>query len=400
MLENQAVTVVSEEGQGFRERWRAAAALFRRGQVPLARRSLLHDRVRLAISIGGLGFAVVLVLLLRGIMDGTVARSTSYIDHSGADLYVASAGVTNMALASSALPATTVSRMAEAPGVATASGIIRLNMIAVADGRSRPSVLIGYSGGDTLGGPWKLASGRKVADPGEAVVDRYLADELGVRTGQVIELLGRRFTVVGLSDETAAIASKYIFVRLDAAQELVRMDGLISFVLLRLQPRIEPEATAATLAAADPALAVLTRKDLAANDRDLLGRLFVGPVNVMSTIGFLVGLAIVGLTMYSTTAERLRDFGVLKAIGAPNAALFKTVGGQAVLLAVAGYLAGFLATLAVTPIVTRVVPDIAVSVRPLPAARAFAAVLGMSVAGSMVPLARILRVDPLMVFRR
>ncbi|MBI5946741.1 MAG: ABC transporter permease [Chloroflexi bacterium] len=394
------MTGLAAVGESSRGRWRSTAALFRRGQVPLARRSLLYDRVRLAISIGGLAFAVVLVLLLRGIMDGTVARSTSYIDRSGADLFVASAGVTNMALASSALPADTAARLADVPGVAAGSSIIRLNMIAAANGKTRPSVLIGYAGEGALGGPWKLASGRRVAAAGEVVVDRYLAAELGVRPGDPIELLGQRFTVVGLSDETAAIASKYVFIRLDAAQELLRMDNLITFVLIRLEAGVEPSAAAASLAGANPALAVLTRKQLATNDRDLLGRLFVGPVNVMSTIGFLVGLAIVGLTMYTTTAERLRDFGVLKAIGAPNAALFKTVGGQAVFLAVAGYVAGFLATLAVAPIVTRVVPDIAVSVRLLPATRAFAAVLGMSVAGSMVPLVRILRVDPLMVFRR
>ena len=59
-------------------------------KVPFARRSLVHDRVRLAISVGARAFAVLLVLLLRAIMDGTVRKSTSYIDNVGADVFVES----------------------------------------------------------------------------------------------------------------------------------------------------------------------------------------------------------------------------------------------------------------------------------------------------------------------
>ncbi|MGE3780896.1 MAG: hypothetical protein AB7F89_27155, partial [Pirellulaceae bacterium] len=78
--------------------------LFSWASAILPLRLILYDTVRLAISIGGLGFAVMLVLVLRGIMDGTVAKSTAYIDHSGADLFIAREGVSHMSLASSTIP--------------------------------------------------------------------------------------------------------------------------------------------------------------------------------------------------------------------------------------------------------------------------------------------------------
>jgi hypothetical protein len=83
-------------------------------KVPFARRSLVNDRVRLAISVGALAFAVLLVLLLRAIMDGTVRKSTSYIDNVGADVFVAMPGVTNMTLAVSTLPEEAVGQLAVA----------------------------------------------------------------------------------------------------------------------------------------------------------------------------------------------------------------------------------------------------------------------------------------------
>jgi hypothetical protein len=81
------------------------------------------------ISVSGVGFAILLVLLLDGIRDGTVAKSTTYVDHVGADIFVAREGVTNMALSASALPAGAVAQVRQVEGVREAAGIFRIPMI-------------------------------------------------------------------------------------------------------------------------------------------------------------------------------------------------------------------------------------------------------------------------------
>src|SRR3990170_5811000 len=86
-------------------------------RVPLGTRTLLRDWVRLVISVGGIGLAILLVLLLDGIREGTVAKSTTYIDHVGADVVVAREGITNMALAASLLPEEAVGEVAAVDGV-------------------------------------------------------------------------------------------------------------------------------------------------------------------------------------------------------------------------------------------------------------------------------------------
>lgn len=368
--------------------------------MPLSARVLLHDRLRLVISIGGLGFAVLLILLLRGIMDGTVARSTSYIDHVGADLFVARAGVDNMALASSSIAADRNAAVAAEDGVALVTGIIRIHVIVHQGATRRPAELVGYDPSARLGGPWKLKSGRAVEAADEVVLDSVLAGELGAGIGTIVELAGTRFRVTGLSSETAAIAGKLAFVRLDAAQELLRMTGLSSFLLVRLAPGYSPAAVANRINTAFPDLNALTRARLSANDRDLLGSLFVEPINVMSTVGFLVGLAIAGLTIYTTTAERIGDFGVLKAIGAPNRFLLRTVITQAAALCLGGFALGLVATVAAGPLISRAFPDIGVIVAGLYALQVLGLIVMLSFVAAAVPIFRIMRVDPLMVFRR
>ncbi len=147
-------------------------------------------------------------------------------------------------------------------------------------------------------------------------------------------------------------------------------------------------------------MAVMTRGELSGNDRALLRSLFVAPIDVMSTVGLIVGMAVVGLTIYTTTAERIRDFGVLKAIGAPNGYLLRVVAIQAMILALAGFLLGLAIVYLSGPLIESQVPDIGVTVRFAQAWRVFTAVLIIAFLGAILPVARISRVDPLMVFRR
>jgi putative ABC transport system permease protein len=368
------------------------------GRVHLATRTLLNDRVRLAISLGGIAFAILLMLLLRGIMDGTVARSTRYIDNVGADVFVAREGVEYMSLATSALPSAILDDFAAVPGVRDRAGIVRFPLIISNAGADMPATAIGFVPGQ-MGGPWALASGRAVDRRGEAVVDGQLAADLGLVLGDEVTVLGQPFTVVGLSAETSAIAGKLFFVALDDLRAITGTEDQFSFILLQVEPGVDPESIVAIVNAI-PGLNAMTRDTLSSNDRRLLRDLFVSPIDVMSTAGFLVGMAIVGLTMYTTTAERLRDFGVLKAIGAPNGFLFRTVAVQSLVLCLGGYVLGFAAAEVAGPLIQRTVPDIGVTVTMDNALRALVAVVIMSLAGGLVPIARILRVDPLMVFRR
>ncbi len=329
-----------------------------RGRVFLSGRTLLYDRLRLAISIGGMAFAVVLVLLLRGIMDGTVEKSTTYVDNVGADVFVAREGVKNMALSISAIPEGIVPELATIPGVTQAAGIVRVHVTVAEGDRRLPGELVGYEPDSGLGGPWRVKSGRAPATTGETAIDSVMASKLGVGIGDRVAIGGQDFVVTGLTGQTVSIAGKLAFVTLVDAQAILQSPDAVSFVLLTLA---DPKA-AATMAefvtARYDGTQALTRSELSRNDRDMLGDLFVAPINVMSTVGFMVGLAVIGLTMYTMTSERLRDFGVLKAIGAPQGFLLRTVMGQATVLGLAGFVIGLGATIFIGPIVVRFVPDI------------------------------------------
>jgi putative ABC transport system permease protein len=58
--------------------------------VSLARKNLLHDRLRFAITVAGVAFAVTLVLVQVGLFMGLLAKATVTIEHATADIWVTS----------------------------------------------------------------------------------------------------------------------------------------------------------------------------------------------------------------------------------------------------------------------------------------------------------------------
>ena len=72
--------------------------------MSLARRNLFQDKTRLALSVGGVALAVMLILIMNGFLAGMNRQITSYLDHSDGSIIVAQKGISNLLGATSLLP--------------------------------------------------------------------------------------------------------------------------------------------------------------------------------------------------------------------------------------------------------------------------------------------------------
>lgn len=59
---------------------------------PLAQRNLMHDKTRLAVTLTGVVFAVVLIVVELGLFVGFTVTTSSIIDKSKVDLWIVSRG--------------------------------------------------------------------------------------------------------------------------------------------------------------------------------------------------------------------------------------------------------------------------------------------------------------------
>ncbi len=367
--------------------------------VPLAQRNLWHQKGRLLLSVAGIAASLALILLLMGFRAGLYATLTAFVDNLDADLIIAQSGVQGMFSSNSALPLDLHQRAAATANAVEAGHILMADIIFTWDETKTPVLLVGYDPQSVFGSPWKRGAGRNVQADDEIALDTWLAQRAGIALGDTITVLGQDFTVVGLTRETSSWMSPYIFITLDAAEQALGLSGLVSYHLLRLPPDADVQETAQKLEAVIPGISAMTPAEIADADRRVLANVMDSPINVMLVIGVVIGVAVMGLTAYTAVTDRMREYGVLKAVGASGGRLAWLVTVETMYRAVLGYLLGVgLVYLAAAVIMARW-PQFNVLIEGRAVIQAGGLTLVMSLLAALLPIRRLNQIDPAQVFK-
>jgi putative ABC transport system permease protein len=364
-------------------------------RVPIGRRNLFVDRRRAVLGIAGVTVAFLMILALDGIVDGATKQLTRYIDTSSANVFVAQRGVTNMHMASSALPLADVATIRALPGVSWADPILYSpDTLASTRGRQLTYV-IGYLPGGR-GGPVKLTAGREPA-PGQIVLDKRGAQNLNLGVGDAVHALGRSWQISGLTSGLTNIANTVAFVRFDdfAAARSVR--GVASYILVG--GTAAPDQLARRITAAT-GLSALPKARFSAKEHELAKDMTTEILQIMTLAAFVIGMAVIGLTLYTATLSRLREIGVMKALGADGRRLADVVLAQALWTVGAALALALGLSLGLAWVLERFTDNLTVTVQAPAVLRVALGGLLLAALGATAPLLKFWRVDPASVFRR
>jgi len=119
-----------------------------------------------------------------------------------------------------------------------------------------------------------------------------------------------------------AFVSKADFARLRGDSRTV------SFLLVRVKPGGFPDEVAARIEADVNDVTAQSREAFAAQERKVVKDMSTDVINIMNLVGFMIGLAVMAITVYTATLARRAEYGVLKALGARNRHLYVTVLAQ------------------------------------------------------------------------
>jgi len=249
------------------------------------------------------------------------------------------------------------------------------------------------------GGPWELSEGRGVRADDEVVVDRALAKTHDISVGDELSMGERDFTVVGISEDTSMWAAGLMFVRKDAAEELMGAPQATSLLLVTPEDGVAPTTLRERLDSL-PGSDALLKSTMANNDQELFARIFGGPLRLMVGISLLVGALVVGLVIYTATVERQKEYGVLKAVGARNRTLYRVVTTQALITAGLGSALGVGLAYGASWIIAVLRPEFLVAIEPDAVGWAFLVGFVMALLGATLPVRTIAKLAPAEVFRR
>lgn len=365
----------------------------------LAVRNLFQNPARLAISVGGVALALMLILSLDAIVAWIETRTTAYIDFSQADVWVSQEGVRNMHMASSSFSAALASGIERVEGVAAVTPILYLTNIVEAGDQSAIAYIIGLPDQARAGLPWMIAAGSARPGRGEAVIDQGVALASGLGLGDTVDILGEEFEVVGLSEGSASLTNSIAFISRRDFTHLLASPRVVSFLLVEVEPGQSAATVARHIEARVRGVTAQTREQFAAQERKVVRDMSTDVMTIMNLVGFLIGLAVMGLTVYTATLARRAEYGVLKAVGARASDLYRSVVAQALLSVALGLLVGLLFTLGLSAIMPLLSSNLGLQVRLVSVAKAGAAAVALAGSAALLPIRQIRALDPAMVFR-
>lgn len=367
--------------------------------IGFAWKSLWQEKTKLALSIGGVAFSILVILIIQGLFTGSGVQATLYINETNADIFVMQKGIANLHMASSFLPAGLDDRVKGIKGVQRAVGITYANTAPKFGKKRTYSYMIGFLPDEPIGGPWDLAKGTKNIGPDEVIVDDLIASQNNVGLGDTIEVMGQDFKIAGLSRNTFSIVSSITFLQRDTLARLNLRPNSISYILVQVKKGERP-ADVAKRIKDELGVNALTQREFSDSDRTMIGNMGINLIETMAFISLFVGLAVIGITVYTATLDRSRDYGVLKAIGASRPQLYGVVVVQALINAFFGFIAGLLLVFIGRVVIGRIFPELLIVLEPQVLGEIFVAVLAISILAAVIPARTIDSIDPKIAFER
>ncbi len=371
----------------------------------VARKNLFSERTRLAISVGGVALSVFLIGILLALYRGWDEEVGSFVEDVPADLWVASDGTTDFTASASVLPDALGSKLSFVPEIEEVSPMIVRPMEMSESGHDPKDTfdvqLVGYDPAIGLGGPLAIVEGKSPPGPGEIVIDEQLRKRHGVDIGDRVVRGTRSLAVVGISKGGDFVYTQVAFVTIDTAVDFLRLEprSTRTFFVVKLKDPAQRDSLASRLELATPGVKYISGEEFAdATRQRILGNIL--PILIVVLIvAFVVGLSVAGLTIYTATVEKSREYGILKAEGFTNPFLYRVVFEQSVITGIFGFLLGAGVTLIVAPFAQDAVPQFVVSIRWQDVVGIAGATLLMALFAAYIPVRRLTNIDPVSVFK-
>lgn len=320
----------------------------------IALKMLMGDRGKYLGIVMGLTFASLIMTQQPAIFVGLMMRSYSFITDVGLpDIWVMDPKV-QFVDDVKPLQDMKLFRVRGIEGVDWAmplyKGLIKARL---ANGNFQTCNVIGLDDATLIGAPAVMLEGRveDLRRSDAVIVDRDGAvEKLGVpgpdgkplplEVGDTLELNDRRAIVVGIAKTTRTFQSQPVVYTTYSRAMLYapRERKLLSFILVKARPGQNLDQLTERIQRRT-GLAAYTQAGFQKLTYDYFMKNTGIPINfgISITLGFIVGAAIAGQMFHNFTMENLRQFGVLKAMGASNWTLLRMILLQATLVGVVGY---------------------------------------------------------------
>lgn len=365
----------------------------------LALRNLLQEKPRLLLGILGVAFANLLVMFHLAVVIGTFSQITTYILKTRADIWVLQEGLSDITSSTSFVPSSYAAKIAQLDGVEKVTGLFLYYTSMKIKSNAANVFLVGYDSESGVGGPWKVSAGKNAPEAHELIMDKSLAESEGLQVGDEVTVGGHPICVAGLSEETSAVATQYVFVPLSDVNTFLNLSNIYNYLLVSAKPG-SPIPQVVSEINTVKGVNAYTKEQLAQNTLKFWGKFLIPLLNALMLVSFLVGATVIGIVVYTITLHKETEYGILLALGATPKDAYETVLCEGAILGVGGFQLGIVLSLLAIHLANKGIPGMTARLDARVAAISLGLTFLMVIVSTIVPMVRILKIDPFEIFRR
>ena len=312
-------------------------------------------------------------------------------------------------------------------------------------GQIHAVTVVGSTPSGKLFSPWNVVQGEinSLKEPYGVIVDETNLETLGVtQLGDVSTLGGLEARLVGIVEGTQPIinnnliftslknANAYVNARLQTSTRCKLEDGdlkcvnifddtnpaekqvissapkqltltdPISFVLIEIEPGQDLDELRERLEETLPNVKTYTTEEMSERTQTYWKqRTGIGFIlSLGAAVGILVGMIVVAQILYASVSDHLKEFGTLKAMGAPDKVIYSVILEQSLWMALLGYLPGMALCMGVTSWASAS-QGILILITPTSAVMVFGLTVIMCAGSAIFAIQKVTQVDPAIVFK-
>lgn len=366
----------------------------------IAFRNLFQEFNRLIVSIGGVAFSIILIVTLFGILNGAVEQNVRPIKENPTDIFILRKGMSDMYHGVPLVSLSDIELLKQESGVADVVPIISQRPAAKGSDKTYHLFLFSYDPNKPQGAPWELTAGTKNITDDEIIIPTTLAKKLGKSVGDSFEFSesDKVWRIAGLVPGASSFGNHHSWITSHAAQESVKVPGTASFAYLTLDNPAQAESKAVELQDKYPNLHILSKQQFIEETNKELSETFLPILQATVAIAVLIGTAVIGLTIYTATIDKSREIGILKAIGINQWQLYTIVLVQSLVTTAIGVGVGIILSFGVGYLLDKLL-DLAFVVTNPTYGIVIGLSFGMSLIASLLPVRRLIAIDPAEVFK-
>jgi putative ABC transport system permease protein len=325
----------------------------------LVARNVGQRKIRSALTCLGMAVAVCAVVTMIGVSDVFESAVSQMLETRDVDLVISRAGAAQKV--ASSLDADLLPRIAELPGVRRVEGML-VDVVSFEDANLVAVYVLGWNPGGFMFENLTMKSGRTVSpDDGRAVVlGTVLAEGLGKKVGDMVEIEFEEFEVVGIHESFNMFENSTAVVAIEQLQQAMDRRGQVTGFMVLAEEATDKEAKVAGLQETIEnltddegkklGLSAMPTQDHVKNTLEL--RVVKGMAASTTVIALFIGVIGMLNTMMISVFERVREIGALRALGWPKSLVVWMILLETFLLATGGALLGMLGSFGLTQLLS------------------------------------------------